>query len=167
MELYENLKALRNEHRYTQEALARKLYVTRQTVSKWELGLSEPSLDLLIAMADLYHVSVDELTGRAICAKCEPVAVEKSRNGWSVGKEAAAVLISGTVFSLVYGFLHLYFSVSITVAVAVEIPIYLLGTIATARADTHSREKEGIIGLILPLLLVFLWQAAMGILLEV
>jgi transcriptional regulator with XRE-family HTH domain len=48
---------------YSQEALARKLYVTRQAVSKWEKGISVPTLDTLCDMSKLFSVSVDELLG--------------------------------------------------------------------------------------------------------
>ncbi len=43
----ENLRAMRKEKGYTQEELAIKLNVVRQTVSKWEKGLSVPDADLL------------------------------------------------------------------------------------------------------------------------
>lgn len=53
----------RRKRGYSQEALARKLYVTRQAVSKWEKGISVPALDTLCDISRLFCISVDELLG--------------------------------------------------------------------------------------------------------
>lgn len=45
----------------SQLAFAEKLHVSRQTVSKWELGVSYPEIDKLIAISDLFQVSIDYL----------------------------------------------------------------------------------------------------------
>ena len=55
------LKELRNGEGLTQEQLAEKLNVSRRTVSRWETGSNMPDLDLLIEMADFYHVNIREL----------------------------------------------------------------------------------------------------------
>ena len=47
----------------SQEYLAEQLGVTRQAVSKWESGTSEPSTANLLALAKLYGISLDELVG--------------------------------------------------------------------------------------------------------
>ena len=60
----ERLKEIRIQHGYSQEYVATKLSVSRQAVSKWENGTSEPSTSNLLLLADLYGVSVDELLGR-------------------------------------------------------------------------------------------------------
>ena len=59
--LGEALKARRTAAGYTQEYVAEALGVSRQAVSKWENGTSEPSTANLMALAKLYGVSVDEL----------------------------------------------------------------------------------------------------------
>ena len=59
--LGEALKQRRTEKGLTQEQLAEQLGVSRQAVSKWEKGLSEPSTANLLALAKLYGVSVDAL----------------------------------------------------------------------------------------------------------
>ena len=61
--LNENIKTIRKNKGYTQEDLASRLNVTRQTVSKWEKGLSVPDADLLVAMAEIFEVPVEELLG--------------------------------------------------------------------------------------------------------
>ena len=59
--LSENIRNFRKQKGYSQEMVAEKLNVVRQTVSKWEKGYSVPDADLLERMAELFEVSVDEL----------------------------------------------------------------------------------------------------------
>ena len=61
MELYEKLYELRRASGMSQEELAEKLGVSRQAVSKWESGATQPELQKLIELSKLYSVSVDEL----------------------------------------------------------------------------------------------------------
>lgn len=62
MKFEEKLMLLRKKSLLSQEQLAEKLDVTRQTVSKWELGQSKPDVDKLTAMSKLFNVSIDVLT---------------------------------------------------------------------------------------------------------
>ena len=59
--LAERLKTLRMERNLTQEFVAETLGVSRQAVSKWENGTSDPSTSNLFALAKLYSISVEEL----------------------------------------------------------------------------------------------------------
>ena len=61
--LNENIRTIRKNKGYTQEELAARLHVTRQTVSKWERGTSVPDAALLSDMAEIMDVSVTELLG--------------------------------------------------------------------------------------------------------
>ena len=61
LEIASRLVALRKENNLSQEALAEKLGISRQAVSKWERAEASPDTDNLIALAKLYHVSLDEL----------------------------------------------------------------------------------------------------------
>ncbi len=61
MELGEQIFRLRGEKNLSQEALADALGVSRQSVSKWENGVSVPELDKLVQMSELFGVSLDEL----------------------------------------------------------------------------------------------------------
>lgn len=63
MRFDENLRNLRKEKDYSQEYLAEKLGVTRQTISKWENGTAMPDLKKLIELADFFEVSMDDLLG--------------------------------------------------------------------------------------------------------
>ena len=62
----ENLKTLRKEKGFSQEQLATRLNVVRQTVSKWEKGLSVPDAELLIQLSEVLNVSVSDLLGKKI-----------------------------------------------------------------------------------------------------
>ena len=57
----ENLKTLRRQKGFSQEELAARLHVVRQTVSKWEKGQSVPDAGTLIRLAEVLEVSVSEL----------------------------------------------------------------------------------------------------------
>ena len=62
----ENLRALRKAKGLTQEELAIRLHVVRQTVSKWEKGLSVPDADLLLRLAEVLDTTVSRLLGADI-----------------------------------------------------------------------------------------------------
>ena len=61
MKFNEKLIELRKKQGLSQEELGYKLDVTRQTVSKWELGQTTPEMDKLVEISKLFNVSVDEL----------------------------------------------------------------------------------------------------------
>lgn len=62
----ENLKTLRKSKGMSQEVLAQQLNVVRQTISKWEKGLSVPDADMLMKIAELFEVSESDLLGSKI-----------------------------------------------------------------------------------------------------
>lgn len=72
---HENLKTMRKAKGYTQEELAIKLNVVRQTVSKWEKGLSVPDANVLCKIADVLDTDVSTLLGEAIIAETDKNAV--------------------------------------------------------------------------------------------
>lgn len=61
MNFSEKLADLRRREGFSQEQLADRLGVTRQSVSKWESGAAQPELVKLVALSELFHVSVDYL----------------------------------------------------------------------------------------------------------
>ncbi len=71
--LNEQIAHLRRESGMTQEALAQKLGVTNQAVSKWEAGVCCPDLSLLPEIADIFGVSIDALMGRRAEAAVDTV----------------------------------------------------------------------------------------------
>lgn len=63
MRFNENLKYLRKEKGLTQEKLAEKLNVSRQSVTKWETGKSLPDLENIKELSHIFCVSIDLLLG--------------------------------------------------------------------------------------------------------
>lgn len=64
MTFAQKLKELRNRSGMSQEKLAEKVGVSRQAITKWETDKGAPEMENLMALSDLYGVSVDELLGR-------------------------------------------------------------------------------------------------------
>lgn len=109
----ENLKAYRKAKGLTQEELAVRLHVVRQTVSKWEKGLSVPDADLLVRLAEVLEVSVSQLLGAGVPpeAPADQVAEQlarineqlaiKNRRAKRIWQCVAGVLIGLVVLTLV------------------------------------------------------------------
>ena len=70
--LSDNIKTIRKNRGFTQEELAARLHVTRQTISKWEKGYSVPDAALLSQMADIFEVPVTELLGEPSQPSADP-----------------------------------------------------------------------------------------------
>jgi putative transcriptional regulator len=64
--LSENIKAIRKSKGLSQEELAIKLNVVRQTISKWEQGLSVPDADMLISLSEVFETPVSTLLGETV-----------------------------------------------------------------------------------------------------
>lgn len=75
--LANNIKEYRKINNMTQEQLADKLDVKFGTVSKWERGSSEPDIDYIMALADVFHISVDTLIGYSMKGKNVDGILEK------------------------------------------------------------------------------------------
>ena len=73
--LNENLKAIRKAKGLSQEELAIKLNVVRQTVSKWEQGRSVPDAELLLSLSEVLETPVSTLLGETV-AEPEPDALK-------------------------------------------------------------------------------------------
>ena len=73
MEVGEILKRFREEKKLTQEELAERVMVTRQAVSRWENGETQPNTDTLRLLSEIYDVSINTLLGcprRLVCQCC-------------------------------------------------------------------------------------------------
>lgn len=64
--LNENIRAIRKSKGLSQEELAVKLNVVRQTISKWEQGLSVPDADMLISISETFETPVSTLLGETV-----------------------------------------------------------------------------------------------------
>ena len=82
--LKDNLKILRKNKGLSQEELSIKLHVVRQTVSKWESGLSVPDAEMLITISEILEIPVSEILGESI--------EEKEKNDLKVISEKLEVI---------------------------------------------------------------------------
>ena len=113
MEFKNKLHELRKMKGLSQEELANRLDVTRQTVSKWEVGDSTPDLDKLVLLAEVFEITLDELVlDRApVTAKLEDLGAKVMTEGNKkktkkvlkiLGLIAASALAIDVVSLLVY-----------------------------------------------------------------
>ncbi|MDH6366702.1 MULTISPECIES: helix-turn-helix transcriptional regulator [unclassified Breznakia] len=113
----ENLKNLRKQNGFSQEELASRLHVVRQTISKWEKNLSVPDADTLIRLAEILDVSVSELLGAPVNNEksTDDIAIQlsrineqlaiknrRSRRIWKVVGITLAVIVLLYVFMMVF-----------------------------------------------------------------
>lgn len=99
MKFNEKLVKLRKENLLSQEELAEKLGVTRQTISKWELEQTTPDMDKLSQIAKLFNVSVDELLNEAD----EPIKANQTSDKNNNKKNTAIVIILIIILIVVLG----------------------------------------------------------------
>lgn len=103
----ENLKTARTIKGLTQAELAVRLNVVRQTISKWEKGLSVPDADMLIRIADLFEIPVSELLGAKIQKESDEndIAEQLSRiNEQLAIKNRRSKLLFKIVLGIIIGF---------------------------------------------------------------
>ena len=82
--LKDNLKILRKNKGLSQEELSIKLHVVRQTISKWESGLSVPDAEMLMTISEIFETPVSEILGESI--------EEKEKNDLKVISEKLEVI---------------------------------------------------------------------------
>lgn len=82
--LKDNLKTLRKNKGFSQEELSVKLNVVRQTISKWESGLSVPDAEMLISISEVFETSVSTILGENI--------EEKEKNDMKVISEKLEII---------------------------------------------------------------------------
>ncbi len=87
IQLAANLRRLRADHEYTQTQIGAKLNISRQAYSNYETGKRIPDLDILIRIANLYHVTLEQL----IMQPCSGTGVINQNSGpYYVGMEIAS-----------------------------------------------------------------------------
>lgn len=79
MELSSQIKKYRQQYELSQEALAEKIYVSRQTISNWETGKSYPDIHSIILLSQLFEVSLDELIQGDVIKMQEVIQEEQVR----------------------------------------------------------------------------------------
>ena len=131
MEFNNKLYELRKQKGFSQEQLANRLNVSRQTISKWEVGESTPDMENLVAISELFEISLDELVLNKVPEEAdtsaqvvksefysdikENVLTDENRKKAKKGLKIAAIvlgiivlidLISFVIYVLMNGFPH-------------------------------------------------------------
>lgn len=117
--LQENIKVARKAKGLSQQELAVKLNVVRQTISKWEQGLSVPDADLLIALSEALETPVSTLLGetmaeteaegwKALAEKLEVVNLQLAQRK-TTGRKCIRWVLIGLCILIAVGFVLLFF----------------------------------------------------------
>ncbi len=120
----DNLKEIRKTKGYTQEELAIKLNVVRQTVSKWEKGLSVPDVETLSKIAEILDVDVSTLLGKEIITNPKDENNENNENEIAVqlGKISEQLAIKNRRRRKIWkGIIIILISASLLVAILTSI----------------------------------------------
>ncbi|MBQ8600891.1 MAG: helix-turn-helix transcriptional regulator [Clostridia bacterium] len=113
MSIGQRIYELRTKNNLSQEALAERLEVSRQSVSKWETDAAVPDLDKLIRLSDVFEVSLDELTER----KQPPAAANADAKNPALTQQKIIgyiLLGGGILFALIYNILYYTTQISMT-----------------------------------------------------
>ena len=151
MILADKIMSLRKKCGWSQEELADQLGISRQSVSKWESGMSIPDLEKIVKMSALFGVSTDYLLKDEIeetlpsetydtdSAEARPVSLEEANAYMDLVKETAPK-----------------FAVAIPTLVLCPIPMLLLGAFAEMHPEKYSEDVFGGIGLAILLIIVLI-----------
>lgn len=138
----EYLKQLRTENKMSQEQLAEKLCISRQSISKWEQGVSSPDIENFAKLAQLYKVSVDSLINGepdsdekaisvAVIAEDKSTAErpQKKKRGWFFVSYPILMVILYTIIGAVFSVKGWAFGW----IVLLTIPLFYTGVIAAEK----------------------------------
>ena len=100
MEIEKKLKDVRMQAGLTQEQVAEKIMVSRQTVSNWENGKSLPDIVSIMSLSDLYQISIDELL------KGDERMKEKMEKDANIAKANKRVILTTAIITLVVGIIY-------------------------------------------------------------
>lgn len=139
MTLGETIQHLRKRHGLSQDALAERLDVSRQAVSKWERDEAVPELEKIVAISQVFEVTLDELiTGQRAAPQKEapPTQITYVVQGksWDVRKVVAVILLTLGLLCLVLGIL---FDGSDLNMIIYLCPIFLLYSLSCFIAKKH------------------------------
>lgn len=101
MNVGEKIKKIRKMAGMTQEELAEKMNVSRQTISKWEKEISSPDLDSAIALCELFEISLDDFLKGGRSVKEEKISLEDMIKINRRNQKMTILLISGLFFLMI------------------------------------------------------------------
>ncbi|MBW5899419.1 MULTISPECIES: helix-turn-helix transcriptional regulator [Staphylococcus] len=126
MEIGQQIRKYREKENYSQEYLAEKLYVSRQTISNWENERSYPDIHNLLMMCNLFNVSLDDLV-KGDVKRMEHEEIKKDMDFWTwmmlIWTLLACVLIGPLLFYLSWW------------GVAITYVIFSIGFYSSTRID--------------------------------
>ena len=129
MKFNEKLIMLRKQHNLSQEQVAEKLGVARQTISKWELGETTPEMDKLIIMSELYNITLDELMKEENEGKV--VNDPNNTNSQKLAGMTIKILKGIGIFILIVAILYVF--------------LMIIGFVAFNKVETNSDLKTTVI----------------------
>ena len=129
MKFNEKLIMLRKQHNLSQEQVAEKLGVARQTISKWELGETTPEMDKLIIMSELYNITLDELMKEENEGKV--VNDPNNTNSQKLAGMTIKILKGIGIFILIVAILYVF--------------LMIIGFVAFNKVETDSDSKTTVI----------------------
>ncbi|MGX7200828.1 hypothetical protein BCR22_06545 [Enterococcus plantarum] len=108
MTIGEILKEKREQLGYTQKEVAQKLYVSRQTVSNWEIGKTYPDIEKLLNLSDFYGLSLDELIKEdyRMADKLKRDSYEQKIRVYGFLSEQLSAMILGSILTCVFFGVH-------------------------------------------------------------
>ena len=129
MKFNEKLVMLRKQHNLSQEQVAEKLGVARQTISKWELGETTPEMDKIIIMSELYNITLDELIKEENEGKV--VNDPNNTNSQKLAGMTIKILKGIGIFILIVAILYVF--------------LMIIGFVAFNKVETNSDSKTTVI----------------------
>lgn len=102
--LSEKIYTLRRKNGLSQEQLAERIGLSRQSISKWESGTSTPELEKLVALSECFHVSLDELVKDETMA---PDPLREAQETPTVKKIGVGLCFAGALCLALWGILLL------------------------------------------------------------
>lgn len=126
MNIGEKLLELRKSKQLSQEEVANKLNVTRQTVSKWETGQSMPDFDKILPICELYEISADELLSKTKNEKLnEEKDVEKELDNQNDKRKITEKKAKGIGLSILIYFIAVAW-------IMVTIPVFMMNPVLSS-----------------------------------
>ena len=129
MKFNEKLIMLRKQHNLSQEQVAEKLGVARQTISKWELGETTPEMDKLIIISELYNITLDELMKEENEGKV--VNDPNNTNSQKLAGMTIKILKGIGIFIIIVAILYVF--------------LMIIGFVAFNKVETNSDSKTTVI----------------------
>ena len=109
MTLEEQIKHYRKQAGLSQEKMAEKIGVSRQAITKWENGTGTPDIANLMAIADFFQISVDELLSNEKSEKKQSDYIYESRTEYDIdGKKNFDIKLGGAYAAVSYTHLDVY-----------------------------------------------------------